>query len=95
MTIKNDAQQLHYQRLLLDEITTTLAYTKSMVAVAIGSDFNQYEIPVMHDYLGGVHSLLDKMDELQQQLTRTFYAVPMVGAEKEDVASVMSEKEEI
>ena len=95
MTIKDDAQLLHYQRLLLDEITTTLAYAKSMVAVAIGSDFHNYEIPVMHDYLGGVHSLLEKMDELQQQLTRTFYAVSMTGIEEEGVASVVSEKEEI
>ena len=53
-------------------------------------DFHQYEIPVMHDYLGGVHSLLEKLDELQQQLTRTFYGVPMLGAEEEGGVSPAS-----
>lgn len=78
MTNSNEQsnQFLHYQRLLLDEIAITLAYVKAIAAVAIGSDFQQYEIPIIHDYLGGIHSLLEKLDELQQQLTRTFYSMP-------------------
>ena len=85
MTSSNEQrdQLFHYQRLLLEESTATLTYVKAIVAVAIGADFQQYEIPVIHDYLGGIYSLLEKLEEFQQQLTRTFYSMPMLCAEEE------------
>jgi hypothetical protein len=94
MTNKDDAHLLHHQRSLLDEITTTLAYAKAMAAVAIGSDFHQYEIHIIHNYLGGIHSLLEKIDEMQQQLMKTFYSIPMVGHGDESAISSMPETEE-
>ncbi len=59
--------------LLLDEITVSIGYANALAAVAIGSDFTQFETPIVHNYWGAMCSLLEKIAHLQEQWVCVFY----------------------
>lgn len=74
---------LNYQRGLIDEINVALSYAKAMAAVAIGADIHDYDIEVIHGFWGGLSLVLEKIDDMQQKLTSTFYQHrPLIAKEE-------------
>jgi hypothetical protein len=78
-------EELAQQALLLDEIIVNIAYAKAMAAVAIGADFNQFTTTIIHDFLGGIHSVLERVGELQQAFVTSMYQLLQQAGLEEEV----------
>jgi hypothetical protein len=58
---------------LLEELSGLIANTLALTAVGIGTDIQNYESHVIHEYFGAIDTLLQKIQELCLQIISSYF----------------------
>lgn len=78
---------------LLEELNGVITNILALTAVGIGSDIQDYESNVIHEYLGAIDTLLQKAQALCLQIIKTYFSSKLVSENVADTKALLTKTE--